>query len=452
MIEVLAFPLVLVAAALWPKMKQNDKKMIQKVFDNLGYYFGSKDDVQKPKLKGTEPIMDEDTEIGTTYLYSLPPGLKVDYVTDASIANAIGKPVEVEYKRGKGLMVHVFNEDLPELIPYKDKDGNVLVPEPEKEKDGPRKGDYLWTVPMGRGIRGWIKHDFDKVPHAVISGTTRFGKTVLLRLVMMYLILFHPNDVEIYIIDLKGGLEFNRYRKLRQVKRVAGTPKEALEMLMYLSQEEEVRDKKTGEILIPKGILDKEMERFEREIISNITETNIKKRRFIIIDEGAQLTPNKFTADMEERIQCQFKLSRIASVFGAIGVRLIYGTQYPTAKNLNPDIKMNADLKVAFRLPAGYASQVAIDETGAEKLPSDVKGRALFKTHELKEMQVPFVTHDDAWAELQRYQDPVRVEGEREDVIPYKSKGNQTGGNSEHAGPVEVRNEGTATSDSYVRF
>lgn len=457
MIEVLAVPLLLVAAALFPKMKQNDKKLIQTVFTNVGFGFrkgGEKGEVEMPRLKGTELIIVDEEEIGTTYIYSLPPGLRKDYVHAETIADALGKPAEIEFKRGVGLQVHVYEEDIKDFIPFRDKKTKeLLIPAPGQETKGPNIGKNKWTVVLGRGLRGWLVHNFDHVPHMTIAGTTRFGKSVLLRLIMTYLILFHPDDVEFYIIDLKGKLEFNRYRKLRQVKAVAGTPREALELLTYLSQEDEIRDKQTGEVLVPRGIFDKEMDYFEKHDISNITETTISKRRFILVDEGAQLTPNKFTSDADERMACQFKLSRIASVFGAIGVRLITGTQYPTAKNLNPDVKMNSDAKISFRLPAGYASEVAIDEYGAEKLPSDIKGRALMKTHELKEIQVPFITHEDAWAVLERYQDPVRVEGVQENVIDQEvDRSSAAGSHSVFPGPHEVRNEGTDSEDSWVRL
>lgn len=444
MIEVLAVPLIIVAAALFPKMKQNDKKIIQEWFENIDYGFKKEGKFQGPKLKSTSPIKDGDEEIGTSYLYSYTPGLPVSLNGD-SIANALGKPAEFEFKRGQGIFIHVYHEDLKRFIDFADKDMNMLTPEPEKTKKG-----YKWTVPIGKGVKGWTWHNFEHIPHMTIAGTTRFGKSVLLRLIMTYLILFHPKDVEIYVIDLKGRLEFNRYRNLKQVKGVAGTPKEAAAMLTRLSQEEEIRNKK-GELIVPLGILDEELKYFEKNYISNITETSIKKRRFIIIDEGAQLSPNKFTDDNAYREICQYKLSRIAAVFGAVGARLIYATQYPTRENLNPNVKMNADTKISFRLPAGYASKVAIDEEGAEKLPSDFKGRALMKTHELKEVQVPLITHKQAWAFLERYQDPMKVEGEQEDVITLRKESEPTTSDLSQSGHHEVRHKGTDPKDPRIR-
>jgi hypothetical protein len=76
----------------------------------------------------------------------------------------------------------------------------------------------------------------------------------------------------------------------------------------------------------------------------------------------------------------------------------------PTSDTLPRSIKQNSDGKITFRLPSGYASEVAIDEKGAEKLPSDVKGRGLYKTHEIKEMQVPLIEDNEMWDRLKPYQ------------------------------------------------
>jgi S-DNA-T family DNA segregation ATPase FtsK/SpoIIIE len=438
-IEVLAFPLVLVAAAMFPKMKNNDKKTIRMLFENTHYGIRKGGELEIPVLKKKEPIMDGKDEIGTTYVYSLPVGLKGGNVEPDLFSEALGKPVEVEYKRGKGLSVHVYNQDVRTLIPFKE------VPEPPMVEVKGKEEQERWVVPLGKGLKGWLWHNFDHVPHMTVAGTTRFGKTVLLRLIMTYLIMHQPDDVEFYIIDLKGKLEFNRYRNLKQVKWIAGTPAEALDMLTHLTNEELTKE---APFL---GVLEREMEYYEANYISNITETNIKKRRFIIVDEGAQLAPNNFTSDKVVKILCQDKLSRISAVGGALGMRLIFGTQYPTSKTLSPNVKMNSDAKISFRLPAGYASEVAIDEYGAEKLPSNQKGRALMKTHELKEMQVPFITHAEAWKELERYQDPFKVEGEPDNVISYQSEIDPTGGNSQYPRPSEVRHKGANPDDSFFR-
>ncbi len=108
----------------------------------------------------------------------------------------------------------------------------------------------------------------------------------------------------------------------------------------------------------------------------------------------------------EERnmlLECQHILGEVARIGGALGFRLIFCTQYPTSDTLPRQVKQNADLKITFRLPTGYASQVAIDDYGAEELPSDIKGRAIVKTHEKMIVQTPLIDDDEMMKRLEVY-------------------------------------------------
>lgn len=409
MIEWLLFPAALGVAAIVPQTKQNDKKKIQTIFENTGYGIRTKKgDTQFPKFRKKLPIMEGDTVIGTRYLYMIPLGLPATKASEMEksvgfFTDGLNRPVITEFRNiikgdpRKYLTISVFNKDIPNLYPYKE------VP----DMDG-------WLIPLGRTLETTIWHDFEKTPHMTVAGTTRFGKTVFLKVLMTYLIEHHKDDVEFYIIDLKGGLEFNRYKTLRQVKGVAKDPAEALIMLDGIHEQ-----------------MQSDYELFSKKYWTNIANTPIKKRRFIIVDEAAQLAPEKWMpTEMQKALkQCQWFLGEITRIGGGLGYREIFCTQYPTADTLPRSIKQNSDGKITFRLPSGYASEVAIDETGAEKLPSDVRGRALYKTHELKEMQVPLLEDDEMWKRLERYQNPTIMEGVAENVIEYPEKDDEAGGN-----------------------
>ncbi|MGM0748677.1 MAG: FtsK/SpoIIIE domain-containing protein [Bacillota bacterium] len=98
-----------------------------------------------------------------------------------------------------------------------------------------------------------------------------------MKVMMTYLIEHHPWDAQFIIIDLKGGLEFDRYKNLQQVKWVASDPTETLYALKQVQKD-----------------MKEKMERFKREGWSNIVDTPISQRLFILIDEAAQLTSEKF--------------------------------------------------------------------------------------------------------------------------------------------------------------
>jgi S-DNA-T family DNA segregation ATPase FtsK/SpoIIIE len=390
MLEVVV-PALILMAALTPSVS-NDKRKIKTIFENTGYGIRSKKgELEIPRFKKKIPIMEGEEQIGMRYSYTIPLGLPATKIADMEksvgfFSDGLNRPVIVEYRRSlhkdlsKYLTISVYNKDLPDLYPYR------KVPE--------REG---WVIPLGRTLEETLWHDFEKIPHMTVAGTTRFGKTVFLKVLTTYLIEHHPDDVEFYIIDLKGGLEFNRYKNLKQVKFVAKDPGEAVILLQYIHKQ-----------------LEEDYELFGRNFWTNVSNTPIKRRRFIIVDEAAQLAPEKWMKKEEKDLlgACQWLLGEITRIGGGLGYREVYCTQYPTADTLPRSIKQNSDSKITFRLPSGYASEVAIDERGAEELPSDIKGRALYKTHELKKMQVPLIEDKEMWERLSQYENTSNGEEE----------------------------------------
>lgn len=368
MLELAIIPVLTGATALYLGMKNIDKdeKTIQKVFKNLKIGAYERNEFSYPKLIATEKKHDR-----TRYVYRVPLGLtkKAIEPIEEVLSATLDRYVEVTFK--KWLYIDVFANETPKKILYRD------VPDV--------KG---WSVPLGYNEKGWHFHDFDKTPHCTISGTTRFGKTVMLKNIMTYLIEHHSDDVEFVILDMKGGLEFGRYKNLKQVVDVASKPVEAFNAL--------------GKV---KVFMEQQEALFKRNGWSNVVNTPIQKRLFVIVDEGAQLAPDRFmTKEQKDMLAtCQHTLGEIARIGGALGIRLIFCTQYPTSDTLPRQVKQNTDLKITFRLPTGYASQVAIDDYGAEELPSDIKGRAIIKTHEKMIVQTPLIDDDEMMKRLEVY-------------------------------------------------
>lgn len=356
------------AVLLGRKKGWNDRKSIELVFKNLKIGYKSGDEFKFPTFMSE----DKETEGRTIYTYRTSIGLTDSEVKpiQETLTKTLNSKVSVEYDRF--IIITVYHESIPKLLHYRD------IP----------KGAGGWLVPLGKNEDGFHFHDFDAIPHMTVAGTTRFGKTVNLKSNMTYLIESHPDDVEFILIDLKGGLEFDRYKNLKQVRHVCKNLEETHAVLQQLHYD-----------------LASLMTDFLEKGINNIAETNLKNRLFVVVDEAAQLAPEAWMQKevREAMAECQWYLSELARVAGGLGVRLIYATQYPTADCLPRQIKMNSDIKISYRLGADYASKVAIDEYGAEKLPSNFKGRALVKTHELREMQTPLITDKEMFGRLKQY-------------------------------------------------
>ncbi|KAA0547592.1 hypothetical protein FZW96_12150 [Bacillus sp. BGMRC 2118] len=399
----------LVAGVAPIKRKMNDKTKIDHIFRNLGLGVNDSSKGGKPSFPafyrkeeiGFKDKSNNFIKTGIKYVYRLPLGLppkKIQLLQEGAsvLSDGINKPVELEFD---GMLhINVYDKKLPTFVPFKE------LPQTHK-----------WNVTLGKHYKGWIHHDFDKIPHMVVGGTTRFGKTVFMKDILTQLILENPNDVEFYIIDLKGGLEFSKFEHLRQVMWVAKNPAEASLLLKLIHDEMSGKFNEEGE-LVEEGLY----QMFLKNNWSNIVDTPLKKRRFVIVDEGAQLAAEKWMKkDMKDLLgYCQYTLGEIARLGGALGYRLIFGTQYPTADILPRQIKMNSDIKISFRLGTGYASEVVLDEQGAEKLPTDIKGRALVKTHELKEIQVPYIDNKEMWELLEVYDDSGIIEHREKETTP----------------------------------
>jgi DNA segregation ATPase FtsK/SpoIIIE, S-DNA-T family len=261
------------------------------------------------------------------------------------------KEVEIEFDGM--LKFRVYNEPLTTNYPF---------------EEATKKKINGWKVVVGKDRRGKrILVDFEKVYNMIVSGTPGYGKSTWINSGINTLIKNHPDDVKFTLIDLKDGLEFNRYRNLKQVEHFAESPEESRDALKKTVE----KMSKINAFLKSKGY-------------SNVKEAGIKERHFVIIDEGADL------ADDDE---CQSYLTDIARKGRASGIKLIFATQYPTAQVVKSQIKRQCIGRLSFVLDTATASNVALDQAGAESLPP-IEGRALYKELKLIEVQTPYIDND----------------------------------------------------------
>jgi DNA segregation ATPase FtsK/SpoIIIE, S-DNA-T family len=260
------------------------------------------------------------------------------------------KEVEIDYD---GMLIfRVYREALTEYLPF---DESLI------------KGLRSWEVPVGVSRSGYVKHDFEKVPHVIVAGATGYGKSSWLKTVITTLIKRKPDHVTFTLIDLKGGLSFGRFRDIKQCETLAKTPEEAVEALEIV---QERMNRKLDE-LFAAGFED-------------VSEAGDPRRHFIIIDEAADIAGNE---------KAETIIKDIARRGRAAGYRLVYATQYPTSETVPSQVKRNCVGRLSFVVDSAIASRVVIDEEGAEKLPL-LPGRAIYKTVKKTIVQTPHVTNN----------------------------------------------------------
>ncbi len=372
MIELLLVPAAGLTVALFGdkfKRKDDDKRKIQVFFEVSGIAIKREDKLHYPKF---QKQVDDDRS--TTFIYTLPVGMpsKIIQKVEDVVSEGLNKPVRIQYDNYR-LNIRVFHKEIPKKWVWSTR----LV----------KKGK--WCVPMGQSLESVIYHDFDKTPHMVLGGLTRMGKTVFLKVLLTTLIEANPENAHVYLIDLKEkGLEFSEFSNLKQVVEVADSVEKAHRVLENIMRKIEER----GKLMKANGY-------------KNIVETKEKDRYFIIVDEGAVLAPAKGLPRHVNQIreECQYMLSYIATVSGGLGFRLILATQYPTVTSIPSVVKQMSDAKLGFRLPTRVASEVVLDESGLEILPS-LPGRAIYKTDRLTEIQVPYISDEIMWKHLREYE------------------------------------------------
>ncbi len=266
---------------------------------------------------------------------------------------------EVEVSFDGLLKIRVYDEPLPTQVPF------------EQGVD--------WRVPVGitRDKNTFRYHDFEQIPHMVLGGATRYGKSNFINAMITSLIRSKPDHVRLFLVDLKGGVELCDYESLRQTVSIAYEPSEALATLQLAYDQMRAIQAKVR-------ALGKK----------NVQEAGIKERYFVIIDEVGELNPTEAVTKEERslKIECQTLMSQIARLGAGLGFRQILATQYPTGDVIPRQCKQNSDAKLSFRVQSATASRVVLDESGAELLPQ-IKGRAIYQTADKREiLQTPIIT------------------------------------------------------------
>jgi DNA segregation ATPase FtsK/SpoIIIE, S-DNA-T family len=272
---------------------------------------------------------------------------------------AAKKEVELSYD---GLLkVKVYNTPMPTQVSY---------------EEIPLAGG--WTVPVGQIREGnaIVQHDFEQIPHMVVGGATRYGKSNFLSLIITTLLAQQPENVRFTLIDLKGGVEFSDFCSAKQVVHYAEEPEEAEKALQAVV--EEMRRKQST---------------LKQRGFRNVQEAKEPVRHFVIVDEVGELNPDEAITREEKALKerCQTYMSQIARLGAGLGYRQILATQYPTGDVIPRACKQNSDAKLCFRVQTATASRVVLDETGAETLP-EIKGRAIYQTADKRQIvQTPLI-------------------------------------------------------------
>lgn len=240
------------------------------------------------------------------------------------------------------------------------------------------------TVTLGKNIDGKIVYrDLAEMPHCLIGGATKSGKSVCINSIIISLLLKNkPSELKFILIDPKA-VELRFYDDIPHlVTPVITDAKMASESLKWAVEEMERRYTALSE-----------------NRIRNIEDYNLKADRnpdlklakmpyiVIVIDEFADLMMAS-ASDVEDSIQ------RLTQKARAAGIHLILATQRPVVEFVKGSIKANIPTRIAFKVSSFIDSNTILDEGGAENLLG--KGDMLIKDTTIPErLQGAYISDDE---------------------------------------------------------
>lgn len=225
------------------------------------------------------------------------------------------------------------------------------------------------VLALGESVLGVVTVDLSQTPHILVGGSTGSGKTYLV-LSLIYQALL--KKMEVFIIDMKGGVDFPPTWK-HGLCDYADTRESILFMLQNLVSELEKRmDAFQG------------AEKWSGQQCSNLDKYNTLNpgkafsRILVVCDELAEVTD---TTGMDKSTKEQITsiigcLGTLARLGRAFGIHLLMATQRPDAGVLVGQVKNNADVRICGRCDL-VLSQIVMDNGDAATLPKDIPGRFL---------------------------------------------------------------------------
>ena len=233
---------------------------------------------------------------------------------------------------------------------------------------------------VGQDISGKAVYaDLDAMPHLLIAGQTKSGKSVMVNALLTSLLYANtPSDLKLILVDPKF-VEMGPYNHIPHLLTpVINEPDKCVSALKWAVAEMERRYKK----LQSEGV---------REIHAYNDKMPDEKMPYIviIIDELADLM-QMAARDVEALIV------RIAQKARAVGIHLVLATQSPRVTVITGLIKANVPARIAFTVSQEVESRIILDTGGADKLLG--YGDMLFKTSDMPKpvrVQGTLITTDE---------------------------------------------------------
>jgi hypothetical protein len=318
---------------------------------------------------------------------SLPKGVTTARLKDPDVLTDLGHTLghmvtfeDRDKKAGCWFVVHLQETNgLPTLVRFSD-----FV------KSYPGRAAAL-TIPIGVGYEGprWV--DLRKMPHVLVAGATGKGKSIWLHAAIASLMTVPREKLQFVMVDLKGGIELGRYKKIPHVGRHSyfRTATELPAALLAIQMEMQRRADAMEDVADDIDAYNRTRPESQRWpyivlVIEELANSMLSKERVKL--PGCK---SETVAVATERL-----LADIAARARATGIHVIATTQSPRSDVISGLIKANFPCRLAFGTASDMDSRVIIDDSRAQGLD---QGRLVFMLNADRDFyQAPMLDQDES--------------------------------------------------------
>jgi S-DNA-T family DNA segregation ATPase FtsK/SpoIIIE len=315
-------------------------------------------------------------------------------VTQFFISIDDGENVRSISKCKDNLTMYLAKERIRILTPIPGQPyGGIEVPKEDKYRRTVWLGDLLdcedfkkskMILPAACGRDNYGKNiyiDFTEMPHGLVAGTTKSGKSVCLNCFIMSLLYkYSPSELRLILVDPKA-VEFSIYEGIPHLEMPVVTEEEDFQgVLEWIYQEMERRYRLMG--------------RYSEKVISSFNkyanQNHVQKLPYIvmIMDEFSD-----WFADASAEVELY--MQKLVAKARAAGIHIILATQRPSKDVIKGTIKANFDTRIAFKVSSYDDSKIILGGSGAENLQGHGDMLLRYGGSSERRLQGCYVSDDD---------------------------------------------------------
>lgn len=228
---------------------------------------------------------------------------------------------------------------------------------------------------LGDSLDGYKKENLVNLPHLFIAGTTGGGKSSFFKQTLMGL-LESSDYLQMYLIDLKGGLEFSDFKEAKNTQ-IVKSIEDSVTTLEQINDE-----------------MQRRFNFLEKNGFKKINPKRDKLDRIVVaVDEASILyaSRDKNSFDYDLVIQARELTDKISKLGRSAGIHLILATQKVSKETISTSIQENISARMSFRMNTLQGSLTVFGDKSANDLPS-MSGRGIWKFgNDSFQVQAPYI-------------------------------------------------------------